>query len=163
MLRDLDPMTDRARVDAFFQAAADYIHLERDEAPSPDVTQEFFTDCPPGADPARSRRLGMLDATDRLLGIAELSFGYPAEGDAYLGLMMLTQAARGSGRGADLLRRIETIARDGGAGMLYLAVLDANPRGLAFWQREGFAVVQTRRPVTLGRKTQTASRLSKPL
>lgn len=162
MIRTLDPITDRALVDRFFQTAADYIRLERDEDPGPDVTAEFFTDAPPGCDPAQSLRLGLF-AHDQLIAVAETGFGYPGPDDAYLGLMIVSAAARGTGAGPRLLAHIETAARARGCTALYLAVLEANPRGLAFWERMGFATQLTDRPVTLGRKTQMARRMRKTL
>lgn len=160
-IRKLDARTDRARVDAFFQSAAAYIQLERDEAPGPDVTEEFFTDAPPGIDPATSHRVGLF--TEHLIGIAEMSFGYPTAADAYLGLMIIAPSARGAGAGQTLLRHLETEARSRGAQKLYLGVLAANPRGHAFWTREGFTLALANQPVTLGPKTQPAHRLMKPL
>ena len=160
-IRRLDPITDRALVDAFFQSAADYIRLERDEAPGPDVTDEFFTDAPPGIDPQTSLRIGLF--TDHLIGIAEMSFGYPGATDAYLGLMIIAPTARGAGVGQTLLRHLETEARSRGARNLCLGVLAANPRGQAFWTREGFTLALANQPVTLGPKTQPAHRLMKSL
>jgi len=74
MIRRLDPSSDRALVDAFFQEAADYIAIERGEGPGPEVTDEFFTDAPPGCDPAASLRLGLFDGV-RLIALAEASPG----------------------------------------------------------------------------------------
>ena len=82
MIRHLVPQSDRALVDAFFCAAADYIRLERDEDPSPLVTEEFFSVAPPSCDPTASLRLGLFDP--HLLAIAEMAFGYPTATDAYL-------------------------------------------------------------------------------
>ncbi len=72
------------------------------------------------------------------MGVAELSFGFPAPGDAYLGLQILAPEARGRGIGRALLAEVEARARAAGAEVLYLAVLAENPRGRAFWLREGF-------------------------
>ena len=161
-IRPLDPVTDRATVDAFFHSIADYIRMERDEDPGPEVTQEFFTDAPPGCDPAHSHRLGLFDA-GQLMALAEMAPGYPEPDAAYLGFLAVSTAARGKSLGQHLLRHVETLARQGGARTLYLAVLDANFRGRAFWEREGFTLAAANRPVTLGQKTQIAHRLSKPL
>lgn len=160
-IRTLDPRTDRALVDAFFAASADYIRLERGADPAPAVTGEFFTDAPPGCDPAASLRLGLFNPG--LIGIAETGFGFPGPSDAYLGLMMIHPAARGTGAGAVLLRHLEQAARTRGCADLYLGVLDANPRGRAFWQREGFSVALADRSITLGQKTQIAHRMRKSL
>ena len=161
LIRPLNPDTDRLLVDAFFQASADYIRLERGEDPTPLVTEEFFTDAPPGCDPAQSLRLGLFDPA--LIAVAEMGFGYPTATDAYLGLMMVVPTARGSGVGVTLLRHLEQAARDRQMHNLYLGVLDANPQGRAFWQRQGFTLALADRPITLGQKTQLAHRLIKPL
>lgn len=165
-IRPLDPTRDRALVDAFFQSAADYIRLERDADPDAEVTEAFFTDAPPGCDPAISHRVGLFTDTltgPNLEGIAEMSFGFPAATDAYIGLMVIAAAARGSGAGQTLLRHLEATARAQGASHLYLGVLAANRRGHAFWTREGFTMALANRPVTIGQKTQLAHRLGKPL
>ena len=161
-IRPLDPLADRAVVERFIAEAADYIRLERGEEPGPGMTNEFFAEAPPGCDPSASLRLGLFDG-QRLIAIAEAAFGFPEPDDAYLGLMIVAPAARGAGGGARFLRHIEAAARAQGKQNLYLAVLDANPRGQAFWESQGFAVVLRDRPVTMGRKTQTAKRLLKRL
>lgn len=105
-------------------------------SPGPTKAAEFFTDGPPGCDPARSRRLGLF-LDDRLSGVAELSFGFPEADDAYLGLMMLGAWAQGGGLGKAFLSHAEGLARQSDASNLYLAVLEENPRGWVFWNREG--------------------------
>ncbi|PZR00674.1 MAG: GNAT family N-acetyltransferase [Cereibacter sphaeroides] len=163
ILRPISPDTDRDLVDALFLESADYILMERDVLPGAELTTEYFTEAPPGIDPATSLRLGAIGPDGRLLGLIEASFGYPTETDAYLGLMVLAQHARGRGLGRTLLKIVEDEARSRGKTRLYLAVLDANPRGRAFWEREGFTLHEAGRQVTLGAKTQTATRMDKPL
>lgn len=162
LIRPLDPVADRPAVDALFRAARDYILVERDAEPDDAVTDEFFTDAPPGCDPANSARLGLFDGAN-LIAVAEMAFGYPEARDAYLGLMVVAEAARGSGAGRKLLRHLEDLARARGMARMFLAVLEANPRGRAFWEREGFALAVANREVTLGTKTQIAHRLGKAL
>lgn len=161
-IRTLDPALDRARVDAFFRNASDYILIERGTPPGPEVTEEFFTDAPPGCDPAASLRLGLFEGA-ALVAVAEAGFGFPDPDAAYLGLMIVAPDARGRGAGVRLLRHIEREARAQGCKALFLAVLEANPRGRAFWEREGFTTRLTDRPVTLGAKTQMARRMGKAL
>ena len=162
LIRPLDPVTDRTRVDRFFLEAADYIRLERDADPDAEVTEEYFTAHPPGVDPATSYRVGLFDR-DHLAGLADLAFGWPEAKDAFLGLMMFAPVARGRGLGRIFLRHLEAEARRREAAQLYIAVLDANPRGRAFWEREGFRLALANRPVTLGAKTQIAHRMVKSL
>lgn len=161
-IRPLDPVTDRARVEDFFTAAQDYVILERDEPPGPEVTEEFFTQAPPGVDEAASRRLGLFDA-GQLQALVEMSFGFPEADSAYIGLLIALPSARGTGAGTALLRACEDIARAKGCREIFMAVLDANPKGRAFWEREGFRLRLADREVTLGKKTQIAHRLGKAL
>ena len=143
MIRTLRPI-DAPLVADFYRAAPAY-WLLAEGALDPDAkAAAFFTDCPPNCDPAASARLGFF-LGDRLSGLAELSFGFPSAGDAYLGLMMLGPWAQGAGHGAAFLAAIEGIARAAHAPALYLAVLEANPRGRAFWLRHGFTPTGLRR------------------
>lgn len=161
MIRALS-RADRQAIWALFQASADYILMERDEEPLPYLIDEFFDEAPPGLDASDSYRAGLFDG-DTLLALAEMSFGFPAAGDCYLGLLMVRDTARGVGAGARLLRHLEEVARDRRAGQMFLAVLDVNPRGRAFWEREGFVATDRVGTVTLGQKTQSVKRFVKPL
>lgn len=161
MIRPLS-RADDAAIWGLLQASADYVWMEREEPPLPYLVDEFFADAPPGKSPADGYRAGVFDGPE-LQALAELSFGYPEEGDSYLGLMIVRSAARGAGVGAALLRHLEGVARSRRAARLFLAVLDANPRASAFWRREGFQPTGKTGTVTLGQKTQTVARLVKPL
>jgi hypothetical protein len=44
-----------------------------------------------------------------------------------------------------------------------LAVLAANPRGMAFWQREGFTEVLRGPPTQMGRRTHVRIRMERRL
>jgi GNAT superfamily N-acetyltransferase len=157
-IRILHPETDLPAVAAFLQEAADYWLLADGTAPGPTAAQDFFTDCPPNCDPAASHRLGLF-VDGHLSGLAELASGFPEQGDAYLGLMILAPSCRGMGLGPQLLAEVEARARSSGAPTLYLAVLEANPKGRAFWDRHGF------RPTGIIRQDDRniIHRLAKPL
>ncbi len=158
------PLTraDDAAIWAVLQASADYIRMEREEEPQRYLIDEFFTDAPPGCDAADGYRAGIFE-DDVLLALAEISFGYPASSDSYLGLMIVRDTARGGGVGARLLRHMEMVARERGAKGMFLAALDANPRGRIFWEREGFSPTEWHGMVTLGPKSQGARRFVKRL
>lgn len=143
MIRALAP-SEVGTVAAFYRDAPDYWLLADGALDAGAKAAEFFTDCPPNCNPAASARLGFF-LGDRLSGVAEVSFGFPNAGDAYLGLMMLGPWAQGLGHGAVFLREVEAIARAANAPTLYLAVLDANPRGRAFWLHHGFTPTGLRR------------------
>jgi GNAT superfamily N-acetyltransferase len=136
-IRPLDPVADLTLVAEFYAAAPDYWLFADGRPPDAAKAAAFFTDCPPGCDAARSHQLGLF-VGGRLQGLAELSFGFPLAGDAYLGLMILAPAVQGRGHGARFLAHVEGLARGAGSPHLYLAVIAANIRGRAFWEREGF-------------------------
>lgn len=129
--------TEAPLVAAFYRDAPDYWLLAEGRVEPDRQAAEFFTDAPPNSDPAHSLRLGLF-LEGRLSGVAEVSYGFPAPQDAYLGLMLLGPWAQGAGHGHRFLVHAEALARNRGAPRLYLAVLEANPRGRAFWLREGF-------------------------
>jgi GNAT superfamily N-acetyltransferase len=141
-IRELFP-TETALVAQFYREAPDYWLLAEGRCDPVHQAQEFFTDAPPNCDPARSDRLGLF-VNQRLSGVAELSYGFPEPKDAYLGLMLIGPWAQGAGHGKAFLSHLETLARRRHAAGLYLAVLDANPRGRAFWEREGFVATGRR-------------------
>ena len=101
------------------------------------AARSFFTNAPPGSDPARSQRLGLF-VQSTLCGVAELAFDYPEPNDGFLGLMLLAPDARGRGLGPALLQEVVARARAAGCPRLLLAVLQENPRARAFWERQGF-------------------------
>lgn len=158
-IRELFP-SETALVAQFYREAPDYWLLAEGRCDPQAQASDFFTDAPPNCDPATSDRLGLF-VNQRLSGVAELSFGFPEPGDAYLGLMVLGRWAQGAGHGAAFLRHVEALARKRHAPRLYLAVLDVNPRGRAFWEREGFTDTGvSRRDAITGHMTY---RLVKPL
>ena len=158
-IRELFP-SETALVAQFYREAPDYWLLAEGRCDPAAQAQDFFTDAPPNCDPAQSDRLGLF-VNHRLSGVAEVSYGFPEPGDAYLGLMILGPWAQGAGHGQSFLAHAETLARKRHAPRLYLAVLDVNPRGRAFWEREGFkGTGLTRKDALTGHLIE---RLVKPL
>ena len=160
MIRALDPAADRAAVLALLTEAQDYYHLWKGRAPGDEEVDDFFTGAPLSGDSAATLRLGLF-VGGRLVGLAEVVFGFPTASDAYLGLMILTPDARSHGHGARFLAQIEERCRTAQATRLYLAVLQANPRGAAFWARMGFQPTGISRDDT--EYGHTIHRLVKPL
>ncbi len=162
VIRALDATNDRGTVAALLTEAKDYYQLWKGHAPGPDEIDDIFTSAPPGCDPTVSPRLGLFVA-GTLSGVAELSFGFPDRHDAYLGLMILSPRVRSRGHGAVFLAHAEQLARKAGALHLYLAVLEANPRGAAFWARMGFVPTGLTRHDTSHARPHNIHRLVKPL
>lgn len=142
-IRELFP-SETALVAQFYREAPDYWLMAEGRCNPEAQAQDFFTDAPPNCDPAASDRLGLF-LNHRLSGVAEVSYGFPEPSAAYIGLMLLGPWAQGAGQGRAFLRHAETLARARHAHRLYLAVLDANPRGRSFWEREGFRPTGIRR------------------
>ena len=142
-IRELFP-SETALVAQFYREAPDYWLLAEGRCDPEAQAQDFFTDAPPNCDPSASDRLGLF-VKSLLSGVAELSYGFPEQNDAYLGLMLIGPWAQGAGHGKTFLAHAESLARNRHAARLYLAVLDANPRGRSFWEREGFSPTGLRR------------------
>lgn len=155
-IRELDAVADRGAVAELLAEAADYALLAEGAPPGPRAADDFFTQRAPGAE--RSVHLGVF-VDERLSGLAEISVGFPAAGDAFLGLMLFAPRARGLGLGAQLLAHVEALAREAGAPALFLGVLEANPRARAFWEREGFRATG----ITRVDRAHIIHRLVKPL
>ncbi|WPY94764.1 GNAT family N-acetyltransferase [Limimaricola variabilis] len=151
------------QVAAFYTQAPDYWVLAEGGRPDPyEKAEEFFTAGAPGCDIDRSRFLGLF-LGGHLSGLAELHHGFPKDDDAYLGLMILGPWAQGVGYGTAFLSEIEGLARSDGATKLYVGVLEANPRGRAFWQREGFSATGVTKEDNAHGLGHVLHRLVKPL
>lgn len=159
-IRTLDPVRDRAAVAGLNARVADYVRLERGVKPDGAMVDAFFADVPPGGELADSRKLGLFLDDGRLAAIADLGFGFPAPDDAFLGLLLVDAAERGRGLGRRLLADAKARARAHGAPRLLVAVLDANDRARAFWEREGFRHQLTRPDLAFGAKRHTVHRLA---
>lgn len=162
-IRLLAPSDDAAAVRNLYERAADFVMLESGTAPSDSTVAEYFNDCPPGVDLATSRKLGMFMPGGKLVAIADLAFGYPEADDAYIGLLLVDQNCRGMGLGRAFLEHLMGTARTRNARRLLIAVLDENTRGRAFWEREGFRLLQSFPDFKLGQKTHVVHRMWRQL
>lgn len=161
-VRDLTREADYELVRAFFdRAARDYVELATGALPDDQTTAEFFSDCPPGCDPSASIKAGWFDG--QLLAIADMGFGYPLPGDAYVGLLLVDKSVRSRGIGRSMLAFLEREARQRGAIRMLIAVLDENVRARAFWQRQGFRLEKSFPPHKMGNKTHIRHRMERPL
>ena len=141
-IRTLDNTADRDQVARLFERAADYVTLETGQPPNSGTADDFFADRPPTVAAEDTQHFGIFEQ-DHLLGIVGVLFGYPDPTDHYIGMMLLAPAARGLGVGAKALSHVTSLARTRGARRQLIAVLEANPKGRAFWEREGFVFNKT--------------------
>ncbi|MDR7220093.1 GNAT family N-acetyltransferase [Aminobacter aminovorans] len=147
----------------FYDRATDFVMLESGTVPSDATVAEFFADCPPGSDLAASYKLGMFISGGALVAIADMAFGYPETDDAYIGLLLIDQNCRGMGLGRIFLDHLTAAARARNMTRLLIAVLDENTRGRAFWEREGFRLLQSIPDFKAGRKTHVVHRMWRQL
>ncbi len=162
LIRELDPDADAAAVRHLFDRAADYVDLETGEVPSDATVAEFFAPAPFATDPADTLKLGLFSG-GRLDAIADLAFGFPERADAFIGLLLIAADRREHGLGHLFVDHIVDVARARHAPRLFAAVLDANPRARAFWEREGFAQVLTLPPTQMGQRLHIRHRMERRL
>ena len=158
-IRDLNDPNDRPEMRDFYARASDYVMLETGLCPCEDTIDELFQNAPPGGNPADCIHLGLFDNPGVIQGVCEQSFGYPNPDSSYLGLLILSPDMRGSGYGPILFERMKEIAIQKNCSELFIAVLDANTRGRAFWQRMGFKYQFSSDPITTGVATHVRHRL----
>jgi ADP-ribose pyrophosphatase YjhB (NUDIX family)/GNAT superfamily N-acetyltransferase len=98
----------------------------------------------------------------RLVGMAITLAHHPdpADPDPWIGLLLVDASLRRQGYGSRLAAFVEDRFRAAGRAAVRLAVLDNNPRGLAFWTALGYEVIDHREDRRLGRP---CSVLRKPL
>lgn len=107
LIRAVDALEDLGAIEALCAEAVDF-WVMTDRKPSDRAkAAAFFTDCLPGCDPALSQRLGFFQQ-DRLVGVAELAFGFPNPEDACFELRLLFPSARMCGFGRESFAHLES-------------------------------------------------------
>lgn len=162
MIRDLT-FDDFSLLIDFFRRAEDHIRRETGYAPDRDTVEDFLTGAPPGSDPDMSDRVGLFDADNRLIGVAEQGYGFPDQSDAYVGQMALVSDSRGQGLGPQLLEFVTARARLRQVRRQFVAVLETNRAARRFWERQGFRQVLTVPPGRSGSPTHSRHRMERPI
>jgi GNAT superfamily N-acetyltransferase len=149
IMRSLSATTDRATVARLFPDAADYVLPEYGRAPDEATMDNYFNERPPNVGAEDAVHIRMFDA-DSLIGILGVVFGYPDATDSYIGLLLLAPHALGKGVGGHAVAHAATLAKARGSTRQLVAVLDNNPKGRAFWKREGFVLEKSFLPTNDG-------------
>lgn len=118
--------------------AADYATLEMGGTPDDAYIRDFFTAVPPHLEPECLMHFSINEGP-AMVGMLCIAKGYEYPDDWWIGLLLLDPAFRGQGIGHKVVSQIKKRASVQGINMLKLAILEANPRALKFWHREGFA------------------------
>ncbi|WP_162844875.1 GNAT family N-acetyltransferase [Pontivivens insulae] len=139
----LDPDKDLMRVADLFDRAGDYIRLETGRDPDIDYAREAMVEAPPQVPPEDIHLFGLERTDHELAGFVGCLTGHYEPNEWYIGLLLLDPAVRGMGLGRLALRHIIQLARNAKGTVLRIAVLEANPAGRRFWEREGFVHERT--------------------
>ena len=136
-LRLLDPTRDVGDVQDLCLRAADYIKLETGAPPPPNYAAKLMVEAPPTLPPEDVFAFGAIQG-GQLVGVVTCLRNFYAVREWYMGLLLIDPAARSAGLGAQMAQHVFDAARSQNATCIRVAVLDANPRGRAFWERQGF-------------------------
>ncbi|MGI4857568.1 MAG: GNAT family N-acetyltransferase [Janthinobacterium lividum] len=134
---------DRAGILRIFLETSAYTELVAGRAPSEQDVDDFFDGKPEGKDLADKVVFGFYAGPD-MIGCADVIRAYPTDDCAFIGLLLFAEASHNQGYGRTALAMIDAMAGAWGYQKLRMAVVSKNLRALAFWQREGFAMLYTK-------------------
>ena len=146
-------LADTPALQDLLERCVDFSQLVEGEPPSSDAARNMLADLPPGKSLADKFIFGIF-LDNALAGVLDAVRDYPQDGVWWIGLVLLDPAQRGQGAGKQALNAFAALAKKQGAQALMLGVVDENQRGLKFWQRMGFELVEKRPPRLFGRKEQ---------
>ncbi|MFP2899899.1 GNAT family N-acetyltransferase [Corallococcus sp. 4LFB] len=150
----LQPLLDRCE---------DYHQLAYGRPALPDQARNIPSERPPGLAPGQGHLFALRDAQGGLAGVLEALRDYPAQGEWYIGLLLLAPEARGQGRGEAVLSAYEAHVRANGGRLLRVAVVEDNTAGRRFWTRVGFQPEQWVGPIEQGLKHNRVLKMTRAL
>jgi GNAT superfamily N-acetyltransferase len=110
--------------------------------PGPAEAQSLFIAIPPHGDYAQKRLWGVFDPEDALIGVIDASFGHPAPGRFWIGVVLLRPAWRRQGVGRALVKFLQDYAARHGAASIGLAVKADYAPAQAFWAAQDFVKIR---------------------
>jgi GNAT superfamily N-acetyltransferase len=133
---------DEGELQDLFVRCSDFHELAEGVPTPPGAASEELVARPPGT-PLRDKfSFGISAAGGGMVGYLDLIRNHPAEGEWWIGLLMLEPAERGAGLGSRVYRAAaEWVARQGGTA-IHIGVLEHNPKAERFWRRQGFQEVR---------------------
>lgn len=136
-LTDRQQPDDIDRLQAVLEAAPGYSLAVEGKLPTPDAAIELLDALPPGKGHS-DKSVYEIALEAELVGCLEMVRGYPEADIAFIGLLLFQERSQRRGYGPQVLRLAEAIGISWQCRALRIAVIDTNPRALAFWEREGF-------------------------
>lgn len=120
------------------EKSADYIQLVTSLPPAASAAYSLMTDHPEGKTPGDKLVIGIFTEKQNLIGVLDLIRDYPAQGDWWLGVLLLDPAYRGQGLGERIYNAFEKWVTHYRVQRIYLGVIDRNQNAYRFWQKVGF-------------------------
>ncbi|WP_429125468.1 GNAT family N-acetyltransferase [Ensifer sp. 4252] len=154
---------DAPRLVPLYQSCADYIVLERGHPPDIAIALEEFESFPPGRTEADKFIFGLKSATDEFAGLLACDRHYPQEGIWWIALLMIAPALRRSGMARSLCDDFFKWLKTQQAERIQLAVFAGNEQALRFWKGQGFELIRTSGPVSIGTKQHMMQVLGRSL
>jgi GNAT superfamily N-acetyltransferase len=137
-------LADAPELQALYERCTDY-HMAHEGTPTrANAGEEELTSLPPGRSAEDKFPFGIYSPDADLAGYLELFRNYPAEGEWWIGLLMLDPQLRRRGLGSDIFRSASEWAAENGARAIQLAVLQQDAAARRFWQRQGFELLRHR-------------------
>jgi GNAT superfamily N-acetyltransferase len=137
-----DSSSDRADALRVFTEAPLFTEIHEARSPSEADVEDLFQGGPPGIDVADKKSVFGFFVGSDMVGCADVIRGYPSDDCAWIGLLLFSEQHQGRGHGVAALTLIEIEARRWQCGRLQIATYEGNPRGHAFWHREGFKEIR---------------------
>ena len=126
-----------AALQRVFRSAPDYVRLTSGAGPTGEEALTLWRELPSGVSRADKRVFLLYEGAD-IVGCADLLRDYPGPGTDFLGLLLLSESARGRGLGSQAYASLEGTMRARGTSRVRLGVLAANSGAVAFWRSMGF-------------------------
>lgn len=129
---------------ALYARCSDY-HMAHEGTPTrANAGEEELTSLPPGRSADDKFPFGIYSPDAELVGYLELFRNYPAEGEWWIGLLMIDPKERRRGAGTEIFRSASEWAAEHGAQAIQLAVLEQDAAAQRFWARQGFELLRKR-------------------
>lgn len=157
---------DRADLMRFCRDNPDYDVLVTDEVSQPEAwAEDFLTELPPEAcHPGPTYKLVVRKPNDAtILAILDVTLGLIDPRVGHIGLFQVAEALHGTGLAPALHEALERWMAGRGMEVLRLGVLTTNPRGAAFWARQGYQPTRQRSTQMGAGRTVMIDVLYKPL
>jgi len=162
IVKRLNP-SDTKLLQRFYEQCTDYALLSDGHPPVACAAADEFLALPNGKNLEDKFIFGLFNSHNFLIGVLETIRHYPDEKSWWIGLMMLVPEQRAKGNGSQFYKAYEKWLSQQKAQFVFLAVLEENQLGFAFWQKLGFEVLRIAPPQQFGNKVHRRYVMQRPV